>query len=154
MDALSITASLLAVLGVLASSAEAALDIWDAPEELQRLSADLNELNQLASRLDALTRLRVIQEHELRSLAAPCLKLREAQKVFQERLSKRHGLDSPASRFRRRTWILHLPRIEKLTRGTKIYQYISTKYTKHTGPTKSDLDISRWASTKPLTFSD
>lgn len=116
MDPLSTTASIIAVLGVLASSTEAAQNVWAAPDELQRLAADLSELNELANRLDALTRDRGFRDNDLHSLEAPYSKLREAQKVFEERLSKRHGSNSPASRFRRRTWILHRARIKKMTR--------------------------------------
>lgn len=116
MDPLSSTASIMAFLGVLASSIEAAQNVWGAPDELQRLATDLSELSELANRLDTLIRDRGFRDNDLHSLEAPYSKLRESQKVFEERLSKRHDSNSPASRFRRRTWILHRARIKKVTR--------------------------------------
>jgi hypothetical protein len=116
MDPFSTTASLIAVIGALASSIEAAQNVWGAPDALLRLATDLSELNELANKLDALTRDQGFRDNNLHNLEAPYSKLREAQKVFEERLSKRHGSNSPASRFRRRTWILHRARIKKVTR--------------------------------------
>ena len=70
MDPFSTTASLIAVLGALASSIEAAQHFWGAPDELLRLATHLSELNELATKLDALTRDRGFRDNDLHNLEA------------------------------------------------------------------------------------
>lgn len=116
MDPLSATAKTITFLRLLASSTKAAQNIWGGPDELQRLTTELSEFNELENKLDVLTRDQAFRNNDRHSAQAPYLKLREAQCVFEERLSTRHDSDSPAPRFRRRTWILHRTRIRKVTR--------------------------------------
>lgn len=55
MDPLSIKTGIVAILGVLISSIELAREVWGASDDLQRLSTDVSEVNELASRLVVLT---------------------------------------------------------------------------------------------------
>ena len=120
MDPLAFAASIIAVLGALSSTTEAAKEVWGAPHELQELTSELSQLNALADTLAALTRARAFRYIDLRILEKAYTTLQDGQRVFEERLSKRHKTSSVESRFRRRTWILHRGRIRKLTRDVAV----------------------------------
>lgn len=116
MDPLSCIASIIAILGALSSTVEAAKRVWGAPNELQDLASELSQLRALANTLTALTRARSFRDIDLRILEQAYTILHDGQKVSEEWLSKRHKTSIPESRFRRTSWILHRGRIRKLKR--------------------------------------
>ena len=128
MEPVSIAASIITVLGALSSSTEAAKKLWGAPQELQELASELNQLNALADNLTALTRTRTFRSIDQRSLQEAYAKLQGGQRLFQERLSKSYKTSDGKLRFSRRTWLLHRGQIKKLTRDMAVIRndFVST----------------------------
>ena len=128
MDPLSFAASIITVLIALSSSTEAAKKLWGAPHGLQELASELSQLSALADTLAALMRSPTFRCIDLRTHEEAYTKLQDGQRIFEERLSKKHKTSGADSRFRRRTWILHRGRIRKLTRDVAVIRndFIST----------------------------
>lgn len=116
MDPLSLTASIVAVLGALSACTKVAQELWGAPNELRKLAADLSELTTLVESLGILTRSLSFHNIGQGALVSAHTKLHDAQREFQERLQQKHEADSPAISFKRRKWLIHRNRIKSLIR--------------------------------------
>ena len=116
MDPLSITSSILAILQALSSGIEIANRIWKAPDELNELASELEQLNTLVTILAALTRGRAFNQVDLHTFEAVYARLQLAGDMFEARLSKKSGMGSSRVRFRRRSWIKNASHVKSLTR--------------------------------------
>ena len=129
MDPLSITAGIIASLGALSCTAKAAKEFWDAPEELQLLCSELEQISILANYLGAITRERNFDFIDQRVCERAFARLQLTQTAFTKQFSRvQGGAGSHSAWFLRKTWVLHRSRIRKLAKDLSIVRQDFVKF--------------------------
>lgn len=122
MDPLSISAGIIAVLQALSSSAKAAMELWNAPQELKELIEELEQVAAVAENINGLTASHQFDTIDVTlCLARARAKLQDAQSLVVNRLTQNQpgSTTNARARFKRSTYIRERGRVKKLVRDLK-----------------------------------